>query len=44
MVERTISFHENLLAAAGNVFKIWHEPLEIAGRQSEQKPIAGPIR
>ena len=43
MVERTISVHENLLALAANVFKLWHESLEIAGRQGEQKPIAGPI-
>ena len=35
MVERTISVHENLLALAENMFKLWHESLEIAGRQSQ---------
>jgi hypothetical protein len=43
MVERAISVHDDLLALAVNVFKLRHEPLEIAGRQREQKPIAGPI-
>ena len=43
MVERTISVHENLPALAANVFKLRHEPLEIAGWQGKQKPIAGPI-
>jgi hypothetical protein len=28
---------------AANVFKLQHKPLEIAGGQREQKPIAGPI-
>ena len=35
MVERTISVHEDLLALAANVFKLRHEPLEIAGWQGE---------
>ena len=43
MVERTISVYENLFASAANVFKLRHESLEIAGGQSEQKPIARPI-
>jgi hypothetical protein len=43
VVERTISVHENLLAAAANVFKLWHEPLEITGWKGKQKPVAGPI-
>jgi hypothetical protein len=43
MVERAICVHQDLRALAANVFKLRHEPLEIAGRQSEQKPIAGPI-
>jgi hypothetical protein len=43
MVERTISVHENLLALAAKVFKLRDKLLEIAGRQGEQKPIAGPI-
>ena len=44
MVERTISVHEDLPALAANLFKLRHKPLEIAGWQGEQKPIAGPIR
>jgi hypothetical protein len=44
MVDRTISVHEDLPALAANVFELWHESLEIAGGQGEQKPIAGPIR
>jgi hypothetical protein len=28
---------------AGNVFKLRHKPLEIAGRQGKQEPIARPI-
>jgi hypothetical protein len=43
VVERTIGVHEDLLALAANVFKLRHKPLEIAGGQGEQKPIAGPI-
>jgi hypothetical protein len=43
MVERTVSIHWDLLALAANVFKLRHEALEIAGRLSEQKPIAWPI-
>jgi hypothetical protein len=43
VVERTISVHENLLALAANVFKLWHEPLEIARWKGKQKPVAGPI-
>jgi len=35
MVERTISVHEDLLALAANVFKLRHEPLEIAGWQGQ---------
>jgi hypothetical protein len=31
MVERTISVHENLPAAAANVLEFRHESLEIAG-------------
>jgi hypothetical protein len=42
MVERTISVHEDLRALAANLFKLRHKPLEIAGGQGEQKPIAGP--
>jgi hypothetical protein len=43
VVERTISVHEDLPALAANLFKVWQNPLEIAGWQGEQKPIAGPI-
>ena len=43
MVERTIGVHQDLPALAVNLFKLRHELLEIAGWQSEQKPIAGPI-
>ncbi len=43
MVERTIGVHQDLRALAANLFKLRHKPLEIAGRQREQKPIAGPI-
>ena len=43
MVERTVSVDEDLLALAPNVFKLWHDPLEIARGQSEQKPVSGPI-
>ena len=35
MFKRTVSVHENLLALAANVFKLGHEPLEIAGWQSQ---------
>jgi hypothetical protein len=44
MVERTISVHQDLPALAVNLLKLWHEPLEIAGWQGEQKPISRPIR
>jgi hypothetical protein len=43
MVERTIGIHQDLRALAANLFKLRHKPLEIAGGQREQKPIAGPI-
>ena len=43
MVERTISVHQDLLAAARDVFKMRHKPPQIAGRQCEQEPIAGPF-
>jgi hypothetical protein len=43
MVERTIGVHQDLRALAANELKLRHKPLEIAGRQREQKPIAGPI-
>jgi hypothetical protein len=43
MVERTVGVHEDLLALAANLFKLWREPLEIAGWKGEQKPVAGPI-
>jgi hypothetical protein len=43
MVERTIGVHQDLRALAANLFKLRHKPLEIAGGQREQKPIAGPI-
>jgi hypothetical protein len=43
VVERTISVHENLLALAANLFKLWHEPFEIARWKGEHKPVAGPI-
>jgi len=43
MVERTIGVHQDLRTLAANLFKLWHKPLEIAGRQREQQPIAGPI-
>jgi hypothetical protein len=44
MVERAIGVHQDLPMLAGNVVELRHEPLEIAGRQGEQEPIAGPIR
>jgi hypothetical protein len=44
IVERTIGVHQDLPALAANLFKLRHKPLEIAGGQGEQKPIAGPIR
>jgi hypothetical protein len=44
MVERTIGVHQDLRAVAANLFKLRHKPLEIARRQRQQKPIAGPIR
>ena len=43
MVERTISVHQDLLAMTRDVFKMRHKPPQIAGRQSEQEPIAGPF-
>jgi hypothetical protein len=43
VVERTIGVHQDLCALAANPFKLRHKPLEIAGGQREQKPIAGPI-
>jgi hypothetical protein len=36
VVKRTISVHENLLALAANVFKLWHEPFEFTGWKGEQ--------
>jgi hypothetical protein len=44
MVERTIGVHQDLRALAANLFKLGLEPLEIAGGQRQQQPIAGPIR
>ena len=44
MVERTVGVREDLPALAVTLFKLWYEPLEIAGWEGEQKPIAGPIR
>jgi hypothetical protein len=44
MVERAIGVHQDLRAVAADVFKLQHKPLEIAGGQREQQPIAGPIR
>jgi len=35
MVERTIGVQEDLPALAANMFKVRHEPLEIAGWQGE---------
>jgi hypothetical protein len=35
MVERTIGVHQDLPALAGNLFKLRHKPLEIAGWQRE---------
>jgi hypothetical protein len=35
VVERTISVQQNLLAFAANLFKLWHESLEIAGWQGK---------
>jgi hypothetical protein len=35
MVERTISVHEDLPASTGDLFKLRHKPLEIAGWQGE---------
>jgi hypothetical protein len=43
LIERTVRVHEDLLGVAGDVFKLRHEPLEIAGGEGEQKPVAGPI-
>jgi hypothetical protein len=43
MVERTVGVHEDLLALAENVLKLWHQELEIAGWQGKKKSIAGPI-
>ena len=43
MVERAIGVHQDLRAFAANSFKLRHKPLEIAGRQRQQKPIAGSI-
>jgi len=43
MVERAIGVHQDLRALAADLFKLRHKPLEIAGGQREQKPIAGPI-
>jgi hypothetical protein len=43
VIERTIGVHKDLPASAGNVFKLRHEPLEIAGWQRQQKSIAGPL-
>jgi len=35
MVERTISVHQNLLAFAADLFKLWHELLEVGGWQGQ---------
>jgi hypothetical protein len=43
MVKRTISVHEDLRALAAHLFKLRHKPLEIAGGQGKQKPVAWPI-
>ena len=43
MVERTIGIHHDLPALVADMLKLRHKPLEIAGWQGEQKPIAGPI-
>jgi hypothetical protein len=43
MVERAIGVHQDLRALAADLFKLRHKPIEIAGGQREQQPIAGPI-
>jgi hypothetical protein len=44
MIERAIGVHEDFPALTFNMFKLRHQPFEMAWRQGEQKPIAGPIR
>jgi hypothetical protein len=43
MVERAVGVHEDLRALTLNLFKLRHQPFEMAWRQGEQKPIPGPI-
>ena len=44
MVKRTVDVEEDLFALARDILKLRQEPPEIAGRQGEEKTIAGPIR
>ena len=43
MVKRAISVDENLTLLAADMLKLRHQPLETAGTQGEQNPIAGPV-
>jgi hypothetical protein len=43
MVERTINVDQDLLTFAADAFKCWHEPRQVGGWQSKQKPVARPI-
>jgi len=43
VVEGIVGIHEDLFALAANMFKLRQKLFEIAGRQGEQKTIAGPI-
>jgi hypothetical protein len=44
MFERTVSVDQELFALTADVLQLWHELLEVAGRQGEQKAVARPRR
>jgi hypothetical protein len=43
IIERAIGVHQDLTVSAGNLFKLRHQPLEIAGWERKQEPILRPI-
>jgi hypothetical protein len=43
IIERAIGVHQDLTVLAGNLFKLRHQPLEIAGWERKQEAILRPI-
>jgi len=43
IIERAIGVHQDLTVLAGNLFKLHHQPLEVAGWERKQEAILRPI-